>query len=609
MKSRTKSNKNQNIFTKCVGKGSFWNEIMRGQRWSILVLSLLMFLIYPIQIILNCGNWEEQGRTWGFISGSISTTYMQLDPNVITYTGFGVLYLSIVIGAVAGVASFSYLHNQSKVAMFHSLPISRSKLLITKFTTATVTFLIPLLLANVLCVIVVITRGYSTKAFLISIAVLFFYNIVMYWMGYLIAAIAMLLTGRVFVGVCGTFVLSLYCVCMSGLITTYAAALLETMVVDTYDSWRIVVVLKRLSPFTYMDLVDWTQIRWVFISLLLVIILWEIQRLLMRIRPSEVAGRAMAYKRVGEVIKVALVILAGFASALFFYSVAYGVVEWMYFGAVFGVVVGYIVIQLIYGVVFRELFAQKLQIILVLVGVLAAIVLLVHDVFGYDSYIPEYDEIENINIEYNIAERYGLSGVIEQELYDINMGKDEETYALIELIVENAKSVVTEDIAWDEIRDIYVEYELKDGTTVLRSYECNLEEVEEALEYLWGNEAFLDATYPVRLLNVTNVSEMGFYDANNIDIPTFDGIFDEEGNVEQAGYSKEEFILAFMTAYQADALAITEAILEEESIATGYYAWTMPEEYIFVSSQGRFAIYPSFTNTIALMEEVGYVLN
>ena len=108
---------------------------------------------------------------------------------------------------------------------------------------------------------------------------------------------------------------------------------------------------------------------------------------LYRKRPSEAAGRAMAFGISKPVIKTFIVVPSALLGSLMLQSMMRKD-TWSLFGLVCGLLLSYCVIEIIYNFDFRKLFAHKRQLALCAILSAAALAFFRFDLSGYDSYLP-----------------------------------------------------------------------------------------------------------------------------------------------------------------------------------------------------------------------------
>lgn len=566
---------------------SFFRETMRSQKWMVLVVSLLTFIVYPVQFLFNLTQWESYAEDVSKLAVRVAT---YLTPNDFVYgfttVGSTMIDLSILVGVVSGILAFAYLQNKRQVALYHGLPISREKLLFTKLGVYSIIYFAPLFVSNVLLVMILMIRGYATWLFMTQLAVIFFYNVMMFWCGYFLAAIAMLVTGKVFLGVLGTVVFVGYFPVIKFIIYMLVYSSFNTFV--SYK-WNWLDILERISPVTFMELVEWNQPIYMVITVIVVLLLGGIHLLLMKKRPSEAAGRSMVYPKAGIVIQFLLLFASTIGMALFGYSSSYEQELWLVLGGILGLFIGYVVLQLLYGVEFKKLLGGKWMIVIVGIFSFLVIFSIHYDWFRCDSYLPDYDEIVDINIEFTEGDQYSTA-LIEEGQYTAHMGVDEKTYELMELIIESSARSYDENGSFysPDVVHLYVEYRLENGMVLTRVYQPYVADIQDEVKVLWGNEEFLNVLYPIRMQDPSMASSIYLSRDQYYTGGVEDAIF----------YDNKELQDGFMEAYKQDALEINASTLDEAPIGMLYYRLqgkTYNDYY-------NVYIYPSFTNTLAYLE-------
>lgn len=573
---------------------SFFRETIRNHKWIILVLSLLNFVLYPALLILSLTQFEDRGMGIEEITNSIATYFTYNDTITHGFTSFGVFLLmsSLLVGVVSGVLAFAYLHSKRQVALYHSIPVSRQELLFTKLASYTVSYMVPLLVANISMVLIFASRGFLTTILMKQILVMLYYHVMFFLIGYFLSAIAMLLTGKILMGVLGVGVFIGYFPTLAIIFNMYQQEFFYHFYSrNNHYLWGDYEQLGRISPMTFIECLEWDNVAQLGIVLITMLILGVIHYWLMKIRSSEVAGKGMAYKGVGVIIQVFLLFMATTGLGIFTHISFYGTTWYLYLGGIFGLLVTYIILQLLYGVEFKQLFNMKLLPILVGVVSLLFMMGIQFDWLGYNYYIPEYDKIVDINIEFTEANQYS-TGYIEEGLYEAHMGKNELTYALIEMIVESSANVLEgkgDNYYVNDSFEVYVEYHLENGKVIYKEYYPVIDEVSEELKELWYNEEFLNIMYPIRTQDASLASRV------------YLEVMQETGELEEIMpfENDAELEVAFMEAYQKDALEIDITTIDE--IPVGVFEYRL-EGPVYTDYYNVF-IYPSFENTLEFLEE------
>ncbi len=571
---------------------SFTKWQLREQKWIGLAMILAYFVMFPITFLLNVDGMNVE-LILNDAMLPMELSYINSDYQL-TSGGLTIVASALVFGVFAGITAYAYLHNRSHVGMIHSLPIRREGIMVSKFKAITASFLFAYGLPCMLYIVIVWMYGYLSPNIFLHIVIVSIYSVLMYWVGYLISSCAMLLTGRVFVGVFGTIVLMWYVPFVALIVSVMAEKFFYTYD-GTYAFTQIVLrIFEKMSPFGMMiefkcnTILSWFIIS--FVVVVLVITMW----VLMKARSSEAAGKSMAYVTGGNIIKCALVVPAALSIGILFESIAKSYeTNWLYFGIFFGVVVSYITMQLIYGVEFKNLFGQKIQVTGLLFMTICITSIFAFDVFNYDGYLPNANKVADINIAIsNFSTGYGTTDMVDGTY---EMGNSDELYQLASYIVSSSNDAhenENQDENQEERISLTVQYCLNNGQEVVRTYTPYASTVREDLKFLWSNEAFLNIMYPLRTQNVSAAFNVQLFGDSSY----------------EAYYNYDEFLSGnqvkqqeFLSILQADLLAADGAeIVDEIPVGKVYYSMNG----VGHDSYGCY-IYPSFYDTLAYLEEAG----
>ena len=122
---------------------------------------------------------------------------------------------------------------------------------------------------------------------------------------------------------------------------------------------------------------------------------------LYRLRPSEAAGKAMAFSKSKAPIRILLVLLGGMAGGWFFWTLQ-SQVKWGLFGTAAGILLVHCMVEIIYHFDFKKLFSHKMQLALCLGAGMLFFCSFRYDWYGYDSYVPSQEEIASASVDLSI---------------------------------------------------------------------------------------------------------------------------------------------------------------------------------------------------------------
>ncbi|MEE0418478.1 MAG: DUF6449 domain-containing protein [Lachnospiraceae bacterium] len=481
-------------------------EDFKRRSWLFAIISLILFVTQPVALLI-----QIDGLMASVSEGSASFRDVQnFYQNFMGSGGQAVLLVLIMIFAIiCAMSGYSYLHSKVKLDFYHSLAIKRKKLFFVQYVSGLLIFALPLLFSTVICVAIGGLNGLLTGAGMIILLKAMLYRILCFLLIYGIAILAVMLTGKTIVSILGTGVFLLYgsiiVLTIVGMAATFFSTYMETR--------NLQVLVYYFSPAIlcgYIDgLTNYGDNFSLRICVGIVIMVLEtaaatgISVWLHGIRKSEAADKAIAFPKIEGIIKVLLVIPLSLMVGLYLsMMMSNNRTIWFFGGIVVGVIVLSAVIEFIYHVNMREIFAHKLQIVIV-----GAVTLLIACVFrfdwiGYDSYIPRKEDIKQMAV-YNSYLNGAMVYRVTQEgiatSYDqitaLNATLTENIDPLYELAQEGVE--FADKATEGERMSISVEYLMDSGKKVYRNYYISLETARRTMETVLSDEAYREKLFPI----------------------------------------------------------------------------------------------------------------
>ncbi|MBQ8800319.1 MAG: hypothetical protein IJZ55_12220 [Lachnospiraceae bacterium] len=452
-------------------------EDLRQRLWTIVLAAIVFLLPVPIYIAM------EISGSRGFSTGMLDNFARRLASPMGANSVWMVL-VTVTGALICAVSGFGYLFSKKKVDFFHALPVKRETLFAVKYVNGVLIYLVPYV-AMVLVSFVIIAVTGNFRAVVLTVAAK---GLAVHLLGYLTVYTTLIL--------CVTFVGNIVVFfAVSGwtfgitVVALWMYCLLEEMFFDTYsylgDAFtERLHFLRFLCPgYFYVAAVDDATVSMLIQQLLFTLVLAGITVFVYRMRPSDGAGKAIAFPVLKPVIRVSIEILAGGLMGMMFYDMAdnsHGVPGWMIFGAVLGVVLSHMLVQSIFHFDIRKCFASKGSMFACVIVSIAVVLVMRYDTFGYDTYLPKEKKIESVAIEvpnldarrnnsrHNGTTMEWFSEVAEMELTNIS-----EIYPALKVMIEDSE-VFYDAREYGEYREGYVSvnvaYRLKNGKTVYREY-------------------------------------------------------------------------------------------------------------------------------------------
>ena len=459
-------------------------EDLRQRLWTI-VLACIAFLL-PIPIALGM-----------MISNYRPNDYYSLVRDLAYPLGGESAWLAIVtiVGAViCAVSGFGYLFSKKKVDFFHSLPVKREKLFAVRYVNGVLIYLVPYLVMILISFALIAVSGHFESLIFTSALEGLAVHVLGYLTVYTTLILCVTFVGNivVFFAVSGwTFgitlvVLSLYTWFEEMFFYTYSY-LGDSLEERLYS-------LRFLCPgYFYAYQIITPEVSMLFQQLVYTVVLLVIALLVYRVRPSDGAGKAIAFPILKPILRISIEILAGGCIGMLFFNMAdngTGVPGWMLFGVVLGVVLSHMLVESIFHYDIRKCFADKLSMVACVAVTIGFVLVMRYDVFGYDKYLPKEKKIESVAIEINGLDGYrnvyyyGDTGATYvEEIYEMELTNITAVYPYLESLVEDSEIyyknrellLATGDVSYKNSSHVSVNvaYRLKSGKTIYRNYMAN----------------------------------------------------------------------------------------------------------------------------------------
>lgn len=329
----------------------------------------------------------------------------------------------IILAVTCGVSMFAYLHNRRKVDFYHSLPISRSRLFAVDYATGALCALVPYLVLHALSIVSAYAMGFGevVNASLIGVIAS---NVIFFFLLYAMAAVTTILCGNTVI----TLLLGLWVYFGPVLVKVLWNGLLEIFFTTYYSGESPVnwVVGNKLCPMVHYFGVNGTHYMTSGFSVyaytgvpygdmipsavgtlvsyaVAAVVITALALFLFRIRKSERAGTALAFKPAKLPVKVIISAVMGVALAELFYLIVDSSKLWFWVGLVLGTVIFHCVVEIIYAFDFRAIFRKPIHLAVILAVLVGGMLTMQADVIGYDKWLPDEGSIEAVSVDYNMG--------------------------------------------------------------------------------------------------------------------------------------------------------------------------------------------------------------
>lgn len=499
-----------------ISKNSFWVSLKENnkRRLWVWILSALAFMLMLPAVVALALNGIERSSQW--ITENYENTiarqiiHEKLVDGMCRILGVnnqGLAFLAAAIALVSAVQGFSYLYSRKKIDFYMGMPVKRKKRFFVIWLNGILLYLLPYLAGLVISMLIAAGNGAMDRTVLQSAVAALLVNGSFYLGVYHMAILAVMLTGNIVVTGFAFLTFCLYEYLIRIVIEGYKEIFFQ------YFSYFGSDTTPLFSPFgMYYRLTETLYYanrggKYLMGMLLFAAVAGLVSYLCYLKRPAEAAGKAMTFVCTRLPVKILLVIpaallMGGIISDAVSFNPEKSMdgIGWMIFSMAVTVIIGSALIQVIYEFDIKGCLHKKTHI--VISGILVALVFIAfrYDLFGYDSYIPDKNQIKSIAfIPDYYEEGYGRAYFDSDGAY-ISCQKYADKYMYltnIEEICDMASWSMQEyenDTSDNEGRWSYatIVYRLKSGREVIRCLWVNVENAQtvKALDHIIGSEEF-----------------------------------------------------------------------------------------------------------------------
>ncbi len=593
---------------------SLLKENLKRKVWAIALISLILFFVFPIGLALIAQSIRVNYRS----IADIAEIYEREALNWLSMDSGMMITLMIMFAVLLGCNSFSYLHTKKRVDFYHGLPIPREVIYVVNWVSGAIIVGVPYIIMLTLGVFVAVFNGLPIGVAVSTAAIGMCFHMLYFKLIYSLVIVAVILTGNMIIGLLGSVFLTF--------LVPMGTALIEGIIqlsFDTYYSYGMGEVwdkLYRISPITdYIISVTNGEPEGVTHYLLVVgsvLVFFIVGGWLHKVRNSEMAGKAMAF----EVSKMIFGTLITIYVSLFFGLMFYSMTEstaWSVFGVVCGAIISHCILQIIYHFDFKRLFAAKRHgVIVIAVSVLIFLGIKI-DLIGYDSYIPEKDEIQSMAMNGG-----GLNGWVVSYGTPLNHGDygwnymDDRDYVfewmevtefdnMYELAKKGIAAQHTNDSYDNEVERFEIKYELKNGRSVYRVYTLPLGEAKELLVEIFSQNEYKYGAFPVFNKEPDNIANI--YTGNGDSTVLIENLSQEDRSEILSTYQEEFYELTYEQASKESAVGILYFETFEQEVMIDRIQENSNSYNPLLEEKNP--VYPSFVKTLALLESYGITMD
>ena len=574
-------------------KGLLGNS-MRRNLWALVLSGVGFFLSLLLPALMTMQNALEQRvlDLKEIPQAHVEINWQNAMNNAASMLSGGNLFVKIVfivLAVVCGVAMFAYLHSRQKVDFYHSLPISRTRLFANNFLTGVVCTFSTYLAMLAITVACAYAMGCGEAVRWDEIGGAILCNLIVFL---LIYALTVLTTV-----VCGNTIITLLLLAWVFFSPMLVRVLQFCLFYKFYDTFTAnagqLVGAIRLTPVVQYFVLHGTHYIGEHVIgvlqpgesalgllvgyLIAAAVVTALALFLFRIRKSERAGTALAFTPTKLPIKVYMCLVMGVAFGWVFGMIAGNF--WFWPGLVVGTVLFHWIVEIIYAFDFRAIFARPLHLLAILVVLVAGMLAMQFDVTGYDTWLPDRDDLTAVDI----------SGSGEPALTDPS--NIDAVHRLMEIGVQTMQEEDTDGDGSLSYTFVTVNCQMGSRTAARQYILPETEEVNALLDQIEQSEEYKRAKWPLFNFDTTS-TDPERQPMITVNVETADGISSVE--LRQTGQ-----VAQVIETLREEALAGTQDSRPVMGVELYYLDSEGNQEYC-----GTASVTEANTRTLALIEQL-----
>lgn len=452
----------------------------------------------------------------GPIGITFRITY-DLNYEVMSRIGFnygGNLILSL-LGIVAGIYGFSYLHSKKKVDFYHSQPISEENRFFNCYSSGLLCCYIPYSIVLLLDILIVKSYGILTFDMFQQILANALIGMLLYFASYQVAILMTIITGNVLYSIALTGGALVYEMLFRKVIGDFASLFFrnysdygreEFLQCKWSSVWSLLEKLElgglswTSSSKEMWETTGSTCIRVAIISL----VIGGIAYLSYKKRSLEYNGPSLAFPKIKSVVKVIIMVLVSAISLdMHMTELAYGEILEGKTNFVSGcgniiLVLGicHVIFEFLWELDIRAVRKHLISTVVAFGGMFVFWGGFYYDWFGYDTYVPNPDWVESVSI--SLDNCFTKEKTYKYRLDHINLSCVEEACEAAKELVPNREKL-TSGVSVEDDQEIFwaeFAFHMKNGTTHYRTYRIIAKSGKTPLSYLINCEEYKKGTYP-----------------------------------------------------------------------------------------------------------------
>lgn len=583
-------------------------EDLRHQIWVAALSCLAHFLLILVAWLIWRGNMMKYYGSMEELLSRGGNAVLEVAGGLLTFFSEFLLKaggcLAIPGAIITGMFGFRFLFHGNMVDLYHALPVKRNTMYGVCWLNGILIWFIPFAVCTGAVVLMgcgmaaQLSAGLESQGLMLemlkevgrSVATV----AVIYLLVYHLVLTSVMLAGNLLNALISMLILGFGTIAAYGLGVVYFDTYMETFygafwnreVVYTSPLFSALVLLNTEFGMTDAAEVWICILQNLAVGLGLGVCAW----LLYRRRPSETAQQGIGIPAVAACFRVFLGTAGGMCGWALFVLLVSDVraLSWGIFGAVLTAVCACGILDMIFQMDVRAFFSHKLQMAAATGLALLLCFLFYWDWMGYDTYLPDREEIAEIAVyDGYLTNSYFLYGISNNSILE-NMHFQEKDilYPYLERMVENEAEEKGEE--YDRLE---TKITLNNGRSYYRYYRATREDREVVWPIL-SSEEYLKYAYLIE--------EEGC-EYRDFQLQTDGEIFYEKKGEDGA-------VLAILSAYNQDLREHPESVMlgDGKVLASLSVNLVFENEWSFVHKEIAADVYESMEHTVEALQKAGY---
>ncbi|GEM_PF-3790007 len=491
--------------------GALLKDKLKKSAWILTLYSVTMFFGIPVANAIQAQQLQSRLLRMSFTGGEKEAYITESINSLLSLNNKLISFLVVCFAVIAALSAFYYVNSKKQTDFYHSLPLRREKLFSVSYLSGVLYFVLPYLGNTIISLALIAGSGFAGYLSFGSVAMSVLVNLLYYFAIYSICVFSCILCGNVIVAMLGCGVFLGYFPALIGVWLTHFDQYYETFYIGYYNIMRI---LRNASPvfdlFSLNGSADISALR-VFAYLGLIAAIVALSVFLYKKRPSEAAGRAMAFRLSKPIIKYPLVFLFALCGGLFFYSAGGNDMGWMIFGYFSGIILTHMIVEVIYHFDIKGMFRQLKPLGFFTVLFAAMVLVMAFDVTGYDTKLPSSGSVKAVSLNIDrmndiysamgLSRGYDYNDREKQILSSFTLSDENNIEAALSLASLGVDAVLNSDNRENYLNNVRtsrvgIVFELDGGREMRRQYTLiDAEKAEQYLMQIYDTDEYKDKLY------------------------------------------------------------------------------------------------------------------